>query len=174
MIFSRLGVLLLSAVISVATLAEVYRSVDAEGNVTYSDKPHEGAKKVEVNEPTIIPSTRNQIRLTPDESGKQALPYTTVEIVTPANEETLRNVQSVSVSGQLAPNLQTSFGHRAQLLFDGGPISEPGTSLRATLNEVDRGTHTLQLIVIDAAGTTIARSPVSTFFLHKNFVRPAN
>ena len=174
MIFSRLGVLFLSVLVSVTAVAEVYRSVDAEGNVTYSDKPHDGAKKVEVNEPTIIPSTRNQIRLNAGETTKKASPYTTVEIVTPANEETLRNVQSVSVSGLLVPGLQTSFGHRAQLLFDGSPIREPGSSLRATLNEVDRGTHTLQLIVIDTAGTTIARSPVSTFFLHKNFVRPAN
>ena len=77
-------------------------------------------------------------------------------------------------TGQLIPGLQTAFGHRAQILFDGSPIREPGTALRATLNEVERGAHTLQLVVLDRQGTAVARSPVSQFFLHQNFVRPGN
>ena len=172
--FFRVGVLFWLAVLCTTVSADVYRSVDAEGNVTYSDQPHEGAEKLDVKPPTIIPSTPNQIKSAADKTAKQAVPYTTVEIVAPANEETLRNVQSVSVSGQLIPGLQTAFGHRVQILFDGSPIREPGTALRATLNEVERGAHTLQLVVLDRQGTAVARSPVSQFFLHKNFVRPGN
>ena len=172
--FARLNILVLAAALSFAAAADVYRSVDSDGNVTYSDQPHEGAKKVEVTEPTIIPSTRSQIKLGPEKKPKQAEPYTSIEIINPANEATLRNVQTVSVSAELVPRLQTSFGHRAQILLDGSPVSEPGRALSVTLNQVDRGAHSLQLIVLDRQGNTVASSPVSQFFLHQNFVRPGN
>ena len=162
--------LLMSAVVG----ADVYRSVDADGNVTYSDTPHSGAEKIEVQEPTIIPSTRSQIKLGPDKSAKQAVPYTSIAIASPANEETLRNVRTVSVQGQLPPSLQTSFGHRVQILFNGSPVTQPSASLSATLNDVERGAHTLELVVVDRRGTEIARSPASTFFLHQTSVRGAN
>ncbi|MEM7466513.1 MAG: DUF4124 domain-containing protein [Pseudomonadota bacterium] len=166
--------LFLTLSFSITLNAEVYRSVDADGNVTYSDQPHSGAEKVEVQQPTIVPSTRSQIKLQPDSDSNKAVPYTTIEIVSPGDEATFRNVQSVSVRGQLAPGLQTSFGHRAQILFNGGALSEPGTSLSGSIDQVDRGAHTLQLVVLDKAGKIIARSPVSQFFLHKTSIRGAN
>ncbi|MGR8948249.1 MAG: DUF4124 domain-containing protein [Gammaproteobacteria bacterium] len=169
-----LGIFTFALLISTYASAEVYRSVDADGNVTYSDTPHSGAEKIEVREPTIIPSTRSRIKLGSEKQPKQALPYTKIEIVSPSNEETLRNVQSVSVRGLLIPGLQTAYGHRVEILFNGSAIGEPGISLNATLNEVVRGAHTLQLRVVDRQGSEVARSPVSQFFLHKNSVRRAN
>ena len=174
MTFFRLATLLIVVVFSGAAFGEVYRSVDADGNVIYSDKPHAGAEKIEVQKPTIIPSTRNQLKLRPEQSSKQAASYTTIEIAAPANEQTLRNVQSVSVSGRLQPGLQTAFGHKVKFLFDGKPVQEAGRSLNVTINQVERGAHSLQMLVVDRNGKTIASSPVSQFFLHQNFVRPAN
>lgn len=150
--------------------AEVYRSVDAEGNVTYSDTPHAGATKIDVPSPTIIPSTRAQTKLKPDKQKKTAVPYTSLSIVQPADESTLRNVQSVSVRAQISPNLQTSFGHRAQILFNGQPLGSPGAGLSATINDIERGAHTLQVVVTGKDGATIDQSPVSRFYLHKNSV----
>ena len=154
--------------------ADVYRSVDADGNVTYSDTPHSGAEKIEVKDPTIVPSTRSQIKLGPEKSAKRAVPYKTIAIASPANDETIRNVRTVRVQGRLSPGLQTSFGHRVQILFNGAPVSEPGVSLSATLNDVDRGAHTLQLVVVDSRGSEVARSAASTFFLHQNSIQRAN
>ena len=155
--------------------ADVCRSVDADGNVTYSDTAHAGAKKVEVLQPTIIPSMRTTKKIAPGQTKNDSLDYTSVKIVAPAPEANLRNIESVSVRAQTTPRLQTRLGHRASFLFDGSAIREPSTALNATIEQVERGAHTIQLVIIDKSGKTVAQSAVSQFFVHKTSVlnRPA-
>lgn len=150
--------------------ADIFRSVDADGNVTYSDVPHKGAKKVQIQKPTIIPSVRTTSKLAPIKDEKDAVSYKTIKITAPGNDETLRNIQTVSVSGQVSPSLQARLGHRASFLFNGKRLGEPGRQLNATIREVERGAHTLQLVILDKDGKMIAKSPVSKFFVHKTSV----
>lgn len=152
------------------SIADVFRSVDADGNVTYSDVPHKGATKVQIQKPTIVPSVRTTSKLTPNKDEKDALGYESVKITSPANDETLRNIQTVSVRGQVSPSLQTRLGHRASFLFNGKRIGEPGRQLNASIRDIERGAHTLQLVILDGNGKTIGKSPVSKFFVHKNSI----
>lgn len=159
-----------ASLVAQISVADVFRSVDADGNVTYSDVPHKGATKVQIQKPTIIPSVRTTSKLTPKKDGKDAVDYTSVKIISPANDETLRNIQSVSITGQVSPSLQARLGHRASFLFDGKRIGEPSRQLNARIPDIERGAHTLQLVILDKDGKTIGKSPVSTFFVHKNSI----
>lgn len=157
------------ACVAPAAAGDVYRWKDADGNVIFSDKPHEGAEKIELRETTIVPGGRPTTKLSPDgaASGPQALSYETLTIVEPPAEETLRNTQTVNVSVAAMPPLQVGFGHRLQLYVDGAAYGIPDTRSNYVLENVARGAHTLEAAVLDAGGAEIARSAPSTFYLHQ-------
>jgi len=148
---------------------DVYRWVDGEGNVIFSDTPREGAEKVQLRETTIVPGERPTVKLSPDDAVPEvpvALPYTAATIVEPPDQGTLRNDQMVTVTVGLAPALQTAFGHRLQLFVDGQPHGGPALAASFVLEGVERGAHTLEAVVLGDQGEELIRTPSSTFFLH--------
>ncbi len=156
--------------------AEVYRSVDEDGNVIFSDTQREGGEAVELRETTVVPALkpphRQSVPTVP--AGAKPLPYELIAIASPGDEETVRDVQQVIVSIALAPGLQTKFGHKIQLYMDGAPFGGPSTETQFILPEVDRGAHELAAAVLDKGGRELKRSESSIFFLHKHSVfRPA-
>lgn len=173
--------LLLSTLVHGAGAA-VYRWVDAEGNVVFSDTPQEGAELIELGEPTIVP--HEKIAPAPEEptsAALQELPYQEVTIASPSNDATLRDQQAVDVSVATAPPLQTEFGHKVQLYFDGAAYGAPSESTQFILQNVDRGTHSLAVAVLGISGRELARSADSVFHLHKTSIikpkprpKPAN
>lgn len=170
----RSAVLLSLLVVAHGAAAEVYRWVDGDGNVIFSDTPQEGAEAVELGETTVVPAIEVPREPRPGQSGdgsQRAVAYESVSIASPANEETLRNLPTVDVSVALSPPLQARFGHELQLIVDGQPFAEPGTQTTFSLPEVYRGSHTLQAVVLGPDGEEIARSPQSVFFMHRTSVQ---
>ncbi len=160
-------------VVATLVIADVYRWKDAEGNVHFSDQPHEGAEIIQLKQTTIVPSQRPATRLSPEtaaEPGSVALDYSGIEIASPTDKETLRNTQQVSVSISIEPSLQTDFGHRVLLLLDGAGAAEPSTQTAFTLEGVARGAHTLVATIIGDDNRELARSAQSTFYLHRQSV----
>lgn len=156
--------------------AEIYRWKDDDGHVVYSDTPQPGAEKVQLSEPTIVPSQpiANSAAQKTQVDKPAAKPYESVTITSPPDQETIReNVANISVSVNVQPALQVRYGHQLQLLFDGQQVGKPGRSLKFNLPNVDRGAHTLQGVVLDAKGGALARSPTSTFFVHKTSIKPS-
>ena len=168
-------ILLLLLLVPQAAVSEVYRWVDDEGNIVFSDTPRPGAETVQISEPMIVPSGPSLRPRPPDDNKvKSAVPYASLEISSPTNEQTFRNVSSVGVSVDLVPRLQTAFGHKLQLHLDGAPASSPGTSTSFSLTDLERGAHHVNVVVVDAQGTVFASSPTVTFFLHKQSINRAN
>ncbi len=89
--------------------------------------------------------------------------YTEVAIVQPAHEATVHDNQGnvavqVAVSPSLAPR------DRIVVLLDGRPAArQAGTAV--ALSGVERGEHTLQALVVDANGATLATSQPVTFYM---------
>ncbi|MEM7542106.1 MAG: DUF4124 domain-containing protein [Pseudomonadota bacterium] len=159
---------------SSSAFADVYRWKDSEGNIIFSDVPHPDAEKVTVEQPSIVtpyPLSSNSGQAAEEtEVAEGPVPYASIEIASPANEETLRNVPAVTVSVAMSPALQVQFAHVVELLYDGASVGSPGQSTSFTLDLPDRGAHQLQAIVRDGAGKELGRSATSTFFLHRNNV----
>ena len=160
-------------VVCAAANADVYRWVDGQGNVIFSDTPQPGAEKVEIKEPTIIAAPKRQPPTQPAEEPEQkAAPYESVLIESPADQETVReNTGKVTVQISLSPALQTEFGHTVQLFVDGKPARQPGQSTSATLADVVRGAHTLQAVVFDKDGLKVEQSKLTTFFMRRHSVQ---
>jgi hypothetical protein len=152
--------------------ADIYRWKDSEGNVIYSDTPQPGSEKVTLQETTILPSA--PVPKSPEESSTEKrgpVKYESVAITSPTDEQTIReNIANVSVAISVRPGLQTGFGHQLQLLFDGQEVEAPGRKTSFTLPGVDRGAHTVQAVILESDGGAVTRSPITTFFVHKQSV----
>jgi hypothetical protein len=152
--------------------ADVYRWVDDEGNVIFSDAPRAGAEKIELKPTTIIPG--RPVDATVEEGAFDSVPeprpYSKVTVVAPAADETLRDQQTVAVDVSTEPALQVDFGHKIQLFVDGAAFGAPTAAGHFSLPTVERGTHQLAAAVVDASGAELARSTTSVFHLHKTSI----
>lgn len=155
-----------------AAMAAVYKSVDAQGNVVYTDEPQGNAKPVDLPPLSTVPPPRSLNQVPPEESAdKGESVYETISIITPANDDTIRdNTGNVAVSIAVEPALKRSAGHRFQYFLDGQTEGEPKASDRIVLQNLDRGAHTVEVAVVDSSGTELLRSPANRFYLHRQSV----
>jgi hypothetical protein len=154
---------LMSLVCAAALSATVYKWVDENGVVHFSDQPHENAEKVQVAAPQTYKApaaarTSSQSR----QDQRPSNTYSTCEVVSPANEATLPNTYSITAAVEVSPSPHD--GDQVVLLFDGNRVlGFPPGGGSMTLNDVDRGTHTLQAIVQDSSGKPLCQSSNVTF-----------
>lgn len=151
--------------------AEIYRTVDEQGNVVFTDTPAVNSKPVELgpastySPPPQISTTQTR---TPDTEESETTFYSALRIVRPAEEETIRdNTGNVSVSLEIEPALLVQAGHRVQFFLDGEAIGAPSSVLKTSFANVDRGEHQVEAAVIDVSGEPILRTSSVRFFLHR-------
>lgn len=173
----QVALLLLLAVPLGAGAAEIWRWTDANGVVHYSDQPRPGAERVTVN--VSRPSGVTEQPAPPDSEMPAAaaappprvapLAYTTCIVSSPANDEVFQGVQDINVSLAIEPELQP--GHRIQVTVNGVQrVDWPTTSTSHTLAEVFRGSHTVQVRILDAGGRVLCAGPGVTFHLRQQSV----
>lgn len=150
--------------------AAIYKWVDSNGNVVFSDQPHPGAKKVELPPiSTFSDGGATQKSAAPPSFGTKKKPsavYDHFVIVKPTREETLRNnAGTVDVQLSLLPELRD--GDKIILTLDGKPQGQGIQSTRFVLKNLDRGTHVLSASIVDSGGRSLITAPSVTFYLHK-------
>jgi hypothetical protein len=87
-------------------------------------------------------------------------------VLSPAPEETLHNIEG-NLSVRIATNPGLQAGHLIDAILDGEYRKLGVRSLDLTLGEVYRGEHTLQIVIVDSAGTALKRSAAVTFFVRQ-------
>ncbi|MDJ0699447.1 MAG: DUF4124 domain-containing protein [Woeseiaceae bacterium] len=162
--------LLVALLASAASASDIYKWVDEDGVIHFSDQPREGAERVELQPANVVrPPVRPVQRTDEDAEPQPAAPfrYEKLEVVSPAAEETLWNIEGVlNVSLALTPGLQE--GHQVRVYHNGEPQIVSGTSFQ--LQEVWRGVHNLQAEVIDANGQMVIRSQPNRFYVQQSTV----
>ena len=164
----RKWLILLSALSgTAASAAPAWTWVDEEGTRHYSDRPVPGAQQVELAGAQAFGSAGRTPRGAAGGSdGAPGAAYQSIEVVSPAEQETLWNIgTNLPVQVRFQPALQ--LGHRYDLLLNGERRNVNTAAPRVTLTDVFRGEHTLQVVVIDAAGAEIMRSPARIFFVQQ-------
>jgi hypothetical protein len=163
----RLIVLISLLSLSGAPAAEVYKWVDEEGNIVYSDQPRPGAEELENLEIQTYRAPRER-RLEPEPEPLAPVKYESIGIVSPANDATIRdNSGNISVSVALTPPLMVERGHRLSFRLNGQAPGEPQTGTTFQFQNVDRGTHTLSVAVVDASGAVVGSSDGVVVHLHR-------
>ena len=168
----RKWLILLSALSgTAASAAPAWTWVDAEGTRHYSDRPVPGAQQVELAGAQAFGTGARAPRgsgaaAQGGTAGAPGAPYQSIEIASPAEQETLWNIgTNLPVQVRFQPALQP--GHRYDLLFDGQRRNVNTANARVTLSDVFRGEHSLQVVVLDSAGMEVMRSPARVFFVQQ-------
>jgi hypothetical protein len=153
--------------------ATVWKWVDKNGVVHYSDQPVPGAIQVDLNVQTFsaqeadVPQT-NRSAAARDTAAE--LEYQSIAIASPGNDETLSGTGgAVTISVTIEPALQGD--HSVGIYLDGRLVSEPqSTALSAQVSDVGRGAHTAQAQVLGADGRVLIQSAPVTFFVFQQSV----
>ncbi|MGE0114415.1 MAG: DUF4124 domain-containing protein [Steroidobacteraceae bacterium] len=149
--------------------ASVWKWRDADGVVHYSDQPVPGAEQVNIQSsttytpvPVASPGTG-----TPQPPPTPVASYTNVEIWKPGAEETIPNTGGVvSVGVRVEPALAKD--HHLALYMDGRLVPGfPAQGMEYDISEVERGAHTLVLVVLDARGKQVITSAPVEFYVRQ-------
>jgi hypothetical protein len=169
LIFALIGLFATASVV-----AQAYRWVDDEGITHYSDRPEEGAERVELSEYSRNTGARLYRSAAPggaapeESASDEPFSYQSLAITSPGPEETLWNIEGVlNVTLALNPGLQS--GHQVRVYHNGQPQIVRGTSFQ--LEEVYRGVHNIQVEIIDATGRLMIRSQTNRFYVQQNTIR---
>ncbi len=149
--------------------AALYKSIDADGNVVYSDvPPSESAQPVELPPINVI----EPVKITPrgDTQPESDLPVTyAISIVQPEAEQTFQNTRQFPVSVSLEPELQP--GHQLTISVD-GIVRVRGDQLSAVVTDIERGAHRVTAAVVDEGGKPITTSqPVVVYVQRRSLLQ---
>lgn len=165
--------LLLAVALAIPVMAgTVYRWVDSSGVVHYSDQPHPGAQRIDLEAlPVVDFNVPAGTALTRGEGvagDKRPVPDYRIRILAPADGTTLRPANNeVHARVKVTPPLAPPALLRYQL--DGEPLGEPTSARQALIKQVYRGTHTLTVRILTGNGKRID-SASSTFYVHQHSI----
>jgi hypothetical protein len=157
--------LLVMLMCSTSAQAGVYKWVDADGQVHFSDHAVVQAQQIHITGDSPAMPTKgrlsNESRGTSSHGAGQESPYTDFEVLEPETDHSYQTDQGrVLISLLLRPGLQK--GHAVQLRVDGTPMAQRFTTTQLALEKLSVGTHSLQAEVVDGEGhVQVASQPVS-------------
>jgi len=159
-----IGLALWAGLPFVAAAQDIYKTVDENGNVVYTDqKPSEDAEPITLKELSVVEPTRigdMQVVAAGDESADDAEVDYQLKIVSPTDEQVIWNTAyvldvTVSVGRQLPAGAQ--FVYRVD-----GQTRATSQQLSVSIEEVWRGEHNLAVelrnadnAVLDTAGPIV-------------------
>jgi hypothetical protein len=152
--------------------AGLYKGLDEDGNVVYSDTPFENAEKFTPPSLSIVDAPKIKAKEDVAEEEKPAeFKYTDFNIISPKNNQTIWNEPNLTVSLELKPALNAAEGHTVWLLMDNKPLVKNSQNLSMQIGRADRGAHTLQAHIKNKEGKIVART--RSIVVHiKNTVLP--
>ena len=160
----------LAALISAAPAATVYKWIDADGVVHFSDQPVPGAEKVT----TTGGSTRgilSQPMPTTAPEKPRPRPVQHVSISSPAPDQTFTGGEQVSASLSVEPALTPS--QTVAWTLNGAPVGQESNATQIALPDLARGTYTIAATVSDSvSGESISAEPVTFNVLRPSVLSP--
>ena len=182
----RIFIALLLVAAYVVAEASVYRYVDENGNVVFADHAIPGVNAQEITPspspasakpskpanaaaPTPKTGTPTKPAATPDKIAAPAkIKYTEVLIRSPSNDEVAGNNDGVvSIDFSVTPPLRADLGHKLLALIDGVPAGKPTAASPLIVENMERGSHTLVLAVMEPKGELLGSSKAITFHIQR-------
>lgn len=184
-------ILTLFLLFSSSVNADVYQFKDEDGNILYSDVPVPGGKRIKENQPSVAPNPNSRSPLkkkilldksksavkpsaskstpAPDaDKTKKEVSYSAISISSPKHDVAFRNnTGEVKITVETKPALQLEFGHQLKLKLDGQLLKDSWKKNSMSLENIDRGTHTVQVAITNKSGKVLKESKSVTFHLHR-------
>lgn len=156
-----------SLIIALPCIArDVYKWTSDDGETLYSDTYRFGAEKLSISVGQGQQKKMEEKRpiVDSDQTSTSTDAYQIFKIAQPSNDETIRNDEGVVTVGlSLSPMLLP--GHVIHVYFDGVKLNTDLTTTQFNLNDLNRGTHSLQAKVVNAEGKPQISTPTVSFHL---------
>lgn len=180
--------LLLAGLVTGLAQAEIYKTINADGEVIYTDKPSPQGKKVKLPglstyapPPAVTARSISRVRRSPPSTGSDI--YAEFSIQEPKDSSVIRNnLGIVDVTVALKPALKDKDKHRIQYILDKelyGPAMDK-TTIR--ISNLARGRHTLSANLVDKKNNVLISTRTIVFNMRRhsalhneqNLVNPNN
>jgi len=156
---------LISFACSVALATTVYKWVDEDGVIHYSDQPHPNAQKIEVQGVQTYSSRAAAVRgpaAADDSTAPFSNPYKGCAVAQPLDQQNLPNAHSVFI--RVVADPMPRGDDRVFITMDGQALNggQP-TGLSFNVAEVDRGEHSVQAQIRGPENQVLCQTPTITF-----------
>lgn len=164
-------VCLLGASAANAAETKIYKTVDKDGNVVFTDRPPKNDDSVEEVK-VAAPNTADLGVATPavdssiEAQTVETFSYRTLRITSPEHDQSVRENTGGNVEVVIEVQPQLRAEHELRLLVDGA-TEQVGRQSRFILSGIDRGTHTLQVEVLHRSGEVLVASDPSVFHMQR-------
>lgn len=153
-------------------MAQIYKYTDADGNTAYSNQPPDGVAAQAVELPPLNSVEPQRPSAPPSEALSNQQPHSAYEVLEltglPTDEALRANNGTFTVSVMIKPRLQAP--HLLRLLLDDQPYGQASNVPILQLVNIDRGTHSLAVQVID--GENIVQQSSSVTFTVQRVHKP--
>lgn len=169
---TAISLMVMLLLLAATTQAEVYKSVDKYGNVTYTDDPSTAeksgkAEKVKVRPTNVMPAGKPMELSEPDTMSEPERDQTNyaIRIVSPENEYTVTPGQRDLI---IAVSLQAPLKEGAKIAYYmDGELLGKGTVNNYSIREIFRGEHNIYAQVEDSSGNVLSKSATVTVYVHR-------
>ena len=147
---------------------QVYRSVDANGKVTFTNAPPKGgpSEPVKLAPANTIPPFQPAATVQTEDPAAVVHSYSHFAIVSPAEGEVFGfEVEDITLSAEIEPGMQ--MGDRVQFFLDGNKLGEPVRALVKHLPTLERGTHIATASVLDQNQDVLISTEPVTFEIRR-------
>lgn len=156
---------------SISAFAEtkVYHWVDEDGNSHFSDTPTPETEEVTLNQQNVLPENKIKAQDLSIETGSaqknEVIKYQ-ASITSPEDDSSMRsNDGTINVHVTTTPEKENN--HKLQLFLDGIALGQPQISPTIRALNIDRGTHQVQVHLLDENGQVLAKTQVVTVHLQR-------
>jgi len=158
-------ILIALAFVLPAAAQTIYKVVDEDGNVTYTDqKPSDDAEPMDLPELNVLEGNSEPPPVIAESSTEEREPLQ-LRIVSPENEENIRGT-----ANRLSVNLESNIEIPPTALivfYIDDEAQDPVQSLSATFEEIPRGTHTLRAELQTPSGRVLAETETITVYMRQ-------
>lgn len=155
----------LTVLLTNTSLSQVYKQVQPDGTVVFTDTPEEdmAAEKIVIPPTSTVPAVSPATANMPEPTNKKITNFK-IAIGSPANGLTYRNTSadSIPLDYKILP---MNKGYKVKVHLDGESIDPEQPQLPPQY----RGTHTLTITLETSIGQILAQAS-STFYVHRNSV----
>lgn len=162
-------ILLSTLLTSTLSFAEIYKYVDKNGNVAYTDKPGDNRQAMQLQPlPTIsLPKPGQQQRPADNNSQQKSAgaPYNQLQFTSPKDNSAFWSGNgNFVISVEAEPPLRV--GDKFKVSLDGNTLGT-NTSGAFPVQNANRGTHTASVSVVNLKGDQVQSGPTITFTVHR-------
>jgi hypothetical protein len=135
----------------------MYRWVDKDKTVHYSDRPQPGAQSVPVQSTQTYSAPKAPPTPMRNTAAPSPPPVASCSITAPTADQVFPNAQSLTIS------YSGPTGGKAELLFNGASRQTLPAGSAFTISPVPRGSHTAVVAITSDTGAALCRTPSVTF-----------